>query len=114
MQLVVARVAAAAAVASEESVWTSLEAVRQSVEDRTTTAEATAVGACQGRGRKPPPAEEAAERAKTAATATETAARDAVQAAAREKAALEMRVSELERDLGTATTDLPMTGHQFS
>jgi hypothetical protein len=51
-------------------------------------------------------AEEAAERAKTAAAATETTAWDAAQAAAREKAALEARVSELERDLSTATTDL--------
>jgi ABC-type transporter Mla subunit MlaD len=50
-------------------------------------------------------AEEAAERAKT-----ETAA----QAATREKETLEARVSELEHDLGTATTDLATTGHQFS
>jgi chromosome segregation ATPase len=55
-------------------------------------------------------AEEAAERAKTAATATESAARDA----AREKATLEAKVSELERDLGTATTDLVTAGYQFS
>jgi flagellar biosynthesis chaperone FliJ len=59
-------------------------------------------------------AKEAAERAKTAAAVTETAAQDAAQAAAREKAMLEARVSELERDLGTATTDLVMTSHQFS
>jgi predicted nucleic acid-binding Zn-ribbon protein len=50
-------------------------------------------------------AEEAVERAKT-----ETAA----QAATREKATLEARVSELEHDLGTATTDLATTGRQFS
>jgi DNA-binding ferritin-like protein len=50
-------------------------------------------------------AEEAAERAKT-----ETAA----QAAARKKAALEARVSELERDLGIATTDLETIGREFS
>jgi predicted nucleic acid-binding Zn-ribbon protein len=55
-------------------------------------------------------AEEAAERAKTAVVATEIAARDA----AREKAALEATVSELERDLGTARTDLATTGHKFS
>jgi chromosome segregation ATPase len=58
--------------------------------------------------------EEAAERAKTAASATETAAWDATRAAARKKAALEARVSELERDLGMATTDLSTTGRQFS
>jgi chromosome segregation ATPase len=59
-------------------------------------------------------AEEATERAKTTAAATETAARDAAQAAAREKATLEARVSELERDLGTATTYLVTAGRQFS
>jgi predicted nucleic acid-binding Zn-ribbon protein len=57
-------------------------------------------------------AEEATERA--AAAATETAARDATQAAACEKAALEAKVSDLEHDLGTATSDLVTTGHQFS
>jgi hypothetical protein len=56
----------------------------------------------------------AAERAKTTAAATETAARDAAQVTAREKAALEARVSERERDLGTAMTDLATTGRQFS
>jgi hypothetical protein len=55
-------------------------------------------------------AEEAAERAGTGAAATKTAARDAAQAAAREKATLEVRVSELERNLGTATMDLAMAG----
>jgi hypothetical protein len=59
-------------------------------------------------------AEEADDRAKTAATATETAARDAAQAVAREKAEHETRVSELERDLGMAMTDLAMTSRQFS
>jgi hypothetical protein len=58
--------------------------------------------------------EEAAERAKSAAAATETAARDAAQAAAREKAVLKARVSELDRDLGTATTELATMGRQFS
>jgi hypothetical protein len=38
MQLIEARVAEAAAVASEVSAQTSLEAARQSAEDRTTTA----------------------------------------------------------------------------
>jgi hypothetical protein len=46
-------------------------------------------------------AEEAAERARTTAASTETTARDAAQAVAREKAMLEVRVSELERDLCT-------------
>jgi hypothetical protein len=59
-------------------------------------------------------AEEATERARTAAAATKTAARDATQAAAREKATLEARVSELECDLGIATTDLATAGRQFS
>jgi hypothetical protein len=60
------------------------------------------------------PTEEAAEGARTAAAATETAARDAAQAATREKATLEVRVSDLERDLGTATTDLATAGRQFA
>jgi hypothetical protein len=58
--------------------------------------------------------EEAAERAKTATASTETSAREAAQAAAREKAALVARVSELERDLGMTTTDLATAGRQFS
>jgi hypothetical protein len=58
-------------------------------------------------------AEEATERAKIVAAATETA-RDAAQAAAHDKATLEARVSEMERVLGTATMDLAMTGRQFS
>jgi hypothetical protein len=45
MQLIVARVAATAAVASEVSAWTSLEAARQSTEDRTTTAQTAVVAA---------------------------------------------------------------------
>jgi hypothetical protein len=59
-------------------------------------------------------AKEAAERAKTVTAATETAARNAAQAAAREKMTLEARVPELERDLGTATTDLTNVGREFS
>jgi hypothetical protein len=58
--------------------------------------------------------EEAAERARTDAASTEAAARDAAQVAAREKMTLEARVSELERDLGTATTDLATAGCQFT
>jgi chromosome segregation ATPase len=131
MQLIVARVAVAAAMASEVSARTSLEAAHQSAEDRAAAAEAAAVTAVTKRDSLASrlmlveaeveklraaavSAEEAAERAKTAASATKTAARDAAQAAAREKATLEVRVSELERDLGTATTDLATTGCQFS
>jgi hypothetical protein len=55
-------------------------------------------------------AEDAAERARTAAATTKFAARDAAQAATREKATLEVRVSKLERVLGTATTDLATAG----
>jgi chromosome segregation ATPase len=127
MQLAVARVVAAGAVASEASARSSLEAVRQSAEDQATTTETAAAAAATERDslasrlalaeaeiKKLQAAtastEKAAERAKTAAAATETAA----QAAAREKAVLEARVSELERDLGTATTDLATTSRQFS
>jgi chromosome segregation ATPase len=131
MQLVVARVAAAAAVASEASPRTSLEAARQSAEDRAITAQTADAAAAIERNslvsRLPlakaeaeklraaaASAEEAIERAKTATAATKTAARDAAQAAALKKADLEARVSELERDLGTAMTDLAMVGRQFS
>jgi chromosome segregation ATPase len=58
--------------------------------------------------------EEADERAKIAAATTKTAAWDAAQAGACEKATLEAKVSELERDLSTATTYLAMAGRQFS
>jgi hypothetical protein len=51
-------------------------------------------------------AEETVERARTTAAATKTAAR--------EKTMLEASVSELERDLGTTTTNLATAGHQFS
>jgi chromosome segregation ATPase len=105
----------------------SLEAARQSAEDRATTAVTAAATAATERDSlvsrlvlaeaavkklraSAASAEEATERAKTAVVATETAARDA----AREKVALEAMVSELERDLGTATTDLATTGHKFS
>jgi chromosome segregation ATPase len=127
MQLVVARVAAAAAVASEVSAWTSLEAACQSVEDRTTTAQTAATAAVTERDSlalrlalaeaeveklraAAASAEEAGKRAKTVVATIETTARDAAQAATREKAALEVKVSELERDLGTATTDLATAG----
>jgi uncharacterized protein (DUF3084 family) len=59
-------------------------------------------------------AEEATERAKTATATTEAAARDAAQAVAREKAVLETKVVNLERDLGTAMVDLATAGRQFA
>jgi chromosome segregation ATPase len=131
MQLVGARVVAAGAVASEASARASLEAAHLSAEDRATIVETTAataaierdslasrLGLAEAKIEKlraaAASAEEAAERAKTAAATTETAARDAAQAAAHEKAALEAKVSELERDLGTATSDLATTSCQFS
>jgi uncharacterized phage infection (PIP) family protein YhgE len=59
-------------------------------------------------------AEEVAERAKTAMATAESAAREASQTTARENAALEAKVSELESDLRTTTTDLAMTSRLFS
>jgi hypothetical protein len=58
--------------------------------------------------------EEAAKRARAAAATTEAAARDATQAAVHEKEALEAKVSDLERDQGTAMADLATAGRQFS
>jgi DNA repair exonuclease SbcCD ATPase subunit len=58
--------------------------------------------------------EESAERAKTTATTIKATARDAAEAAAREKAALETKMSELESDLRMATIDLATTSCQFS
>jgi hypothetical protein len=103
-------------VSSEASAQTSLEAARQSVEDRATTAQTAAATEQDSLASRlalteadveqlraaATSAEEAAERAKTNAAATETAARDATQADAREKVTLKAKVSELERDLGTA------------
>jgi chromosome segregation ATPase len=126
-----ARVAAAGAVASEASARTSFEAAHQSVEDRATTTETAAATAAtkwdslasgltlakaeiEKHRTAAASAEEAAERAKTTVATTETTARDAAQVAAHEKAALEARASELERDLGTATSDLATTSRQFS
>jgi predicted nucleic acid-binding Zn-ribbon protein len=121
MQLVVARVA------SEASAQTSHEAARHSAEDRATTAVvyaterdllASRLALAEAEVEKLRAAtastEQAAEGAKTSTAAIEMAARDAAQAAVRGKAALEVRVSELERDLGTAMTDLAMAGRQFS
>jgi chromosome segregation ATPase len=131
MQLVVARVAAADVVASETSARASLEAARRSAEDRAIFAETAAAAAVTERGSlasrlalaeaeieklqvAAASAEEVAERAKTAAATAESAAREASQTTAREKAALEAKVSELESYLRTATTDLATTSHQFS
>jgi chromosome segregation ATPase len=131
MQLVVARVAAAGAVASETSTRAFLEAARQSAEDRAISAETAATAAVIERDSlalRPAlaeaeieklrvaaaSAEEVVERAKTAAATAETIAREASQTTAREKAALEAKVMELESDLRTATTDLAMTSRQFS
>jgi hypothetical protein len=124
MQLVVARVAAVGAVANEASARTSLEAARQSAENRATTAETAAATAATERDllasrlalaeaeiekfrAAAASVEEAAERDRT--TAGETATRDSAQAATREKATVEARVSELECDLGTTMSDLATT-----
>jgi hypothetical protein len=94
MQLVVARVAVAGAVANEVSVRASLEAARQSVEDRAVASDTTAATAAtewdslasrlaladteiEKLRAAVASVEEAAERAKTTAATTETAARDA-------------------------------------
>jgi hypothetical protein len=58
--------------------------------------------------------EEAAERAKTTTATAESTAQEGCQTTAREKAALEAKVLELESDLRTATIDLAMTSCQFS
>jgi seryl-tRNA synthetase len=124
-------VATAAAVVSEASVRTSFEATRQSAKDRATTGQTAAAAAAteleslvsrlalvEAEAEKlraaTTSAEEAVERAKIVAAATETTARDAAQAVAREKATLEARVSELERDMGTTMMDLATAGRQFS
>jgi chromosome segregation ATPase len=131
MQLVVAQVAAAVAVASEVSTWMTLEAAKQSVEDRTTAAQSITTTAVTERDAlasmlalaeaeveklraAATSTEEAAERARAAAATTEAAAQDATQDAACEKAVLETKVVDLERDLGTAMVDLATVGHQFS
>jgi chromosome segregation ATPase len=108
----------------------SLEAARQSAEDRATAAQTAAAAVATERDslasrlalieaeveklRAAVASAEDAERARTPATATKVAARDAAQAAAREKTMLEAKVSELERDLVTATTDLATAGRQFA
>jgi hypothetical protein len=91
MQLVVARVAAAVVVASEASARTSLEAARQSTEDRATAVQTTVAAAATERDPLASRlslteakikklrvaavyAEEVAERTKTTTAATKTAA----------------------------------------
>jgi chromosome segregation ATPase len=131
MQLVVARVAVAGAVASETSARTSLEASHQSAKDRAISAETTATAVVTEQDSLASrlalaeaeieklqvaamSAEEATERAKTAVATAETSAREASQTAAREKVALEAKELELESDLRTATTNLATTRRQFS
>jgi chromosome segregation ATPase len=131
MQLVVARVVAAGAVASETSARASFEATRQSVEDRAISVETAAAAAItkmdslasrlalaeaeiEKLRMAVASAEEVAERAKTAAATAESASREASQTAAQEKVSLKVKVSELESDLRMATTDLAATSHQFS
>jgi chromosome segregation ATPase len=131
MHLVVVWAATAGAVASETSARVSLEAARQSTEDRAISAEniaAAAVTEWDSLASRLALAEaeikklrasatstkEAAERAKTIAATAETTTREASQTATCEKAALEAKVLELESDLRTATTDLATTSHQFS
>jgi predicted nucleic acid-binding Zn-ribbon protein len=58
--------------------------------------------------------DEVADRAKTAAAATEAAAQDTTQFAAREKAMPQTKVADLECDLGTAAVDLATASRQFS
>jgi anti-sigma28 factor (negative regulator of flagellin synthesis) len=113
--------------ASETSARASLEAARQSAEDRAISAETTTVVAVTERDSlalrltlaeaeieklraAPPSAEEAAKRAKTAVATVETTAREASKTDAREKAVLEEKVLELKSDLRMATTDLATTG----
>jgi hypothetical protein len=131
MQLVMAQVVAAGAVAIEASTRASLEAARASAEDRAIAVEtATATAAAERHSLASKLAhakaeverlraaagsvEEAAERAKTAAATVEATARDTAEAATPEKTALETKMSELESDLRTATTDLATTSRQFS
>jgi chromosome segregation ATPase len=131
MQLVVAWVVAAGAVASETSARASLEAAHQSAEDRaisTETAAATtateqdslvsrlalAEAEIEKLRATAASVEDATKRAKTVVAAAETTARETAQAAAREKATLEAKASELESDLNMAMTDLATTSRQFS
>jgi chromosome segregation ATPase len=129
MQLAVARVAGD--VTSETSARASLEATRQSAEDRANSTETAAAATTTERDSlasrlalaeaeieklraAAATAEEAAERAKTAAATAETTAREASQTAVHDKAALEAKVLEQESDLQTTTTSLATTSRQLS
>jgi hypothetical protein len=103
--------------ASETSVRVSLEAARQSAEDRAISTETAAVAAAvtvrdslasrlalaEAEIEKlrvaTASAEEVAEKAKTAAATAESAARETSQTAAHEKASLEAKVSEMDEQL---------------
>jgi hypothetical protein len=119
MQLVVVWAATAGAVVSETSARVSLDAARQSVEDRAIFTENIATTAVTERDSlasrlalaeaeikklraAATSAEEAAERAKTVVATAETTTREASQTTTCEKAALEAKVLELESDLRTA------------
>jgi hypothetical protein len=122
VQLVVARVAAAAAVASEVSSRAALEATNQSTEDRDMAAQATAATVTTEQdslATRLSQAEAEMEELRaavatsndtakkaTTTTTTEAAAWDAAQTAAQEKAALEVKVAEMEQDLVTTGSDL--------
>jgi dGTP triphosphohydrolase len=131
MQLVVAQVAAAVVVESKASTRTTLEAAKKSAEDRATIAQSAAAPAVEERDALATrlalaeaeveklravaaSADEAAEKAKTIVATTKDAAQDVAQTAACQKAPLETKVVELERDLGTAAMDLVTTDRQFS
>jgi hypothetical protein len=131
MQLVVARVTATTVVVSELTTWMTLEATKQSAEDRATAAQSAAATATtkwdamamrlalaeveiEKLRAAATSANEAAERATTAAAAAEASARDATQAMAQEKAALKAKVMDLELDLATTGVDLVTESRQFS
>jgi predicted nucleic acid-binding Zn-ribbon protein len=123
MQLVVARVAAAAAVTSEVSSRGALDAARQFAEDRATATQAAAATATTERESLETrlaqakadieelravmvTANDVTEKATTATTAVVAATQNAAQTAAQEKMALETKVAELEQELVTAGSDL--------
>jgi uncharacterized phage infection (PIP) family protein YhgE len=126
MQLVVARVAAAAAVASEVSSRTALEATKQSAEDRVTSTQAAATTTTEWDSlamRLAQAEAEIEELRATVATANNTTEKattataiawDATQTTAQEKTTLEAKVAELDHDLGTTGSDLRTVNQHFS
>jgi chromosome segregation ATPase len=131
MQLVVARVAAAAAVMSEAPSRGALDAARQFAEDRATATQAAAATATTERESLETRLAQAkaeieelravvvttndvAEKATTATTAAVAATQNAAHTAAQEKMALETKVAELEQELVTAESDLKTVNRQFS